>query len=252
MIRPFTESELYGLQTDDPFFTRVLSLYESYGTEIDFVDFLAQETDGEIVAVLSRFEDKFSLYLTENAYFDEIAAFVTFQGAGAVMTDSRFHLDLKAKQVISGQVLRYHGERYNSNIEIYSLEIQPLYTLLKSCESESFRVPEYMNFLSDVTHRRNLGKCTILGTDADGILASAVMTVSETERAAILGAVATHPDCRCRGLSGELVKTLSSRITEQGRTVYVFSASDANTRFYQNCGFEIVAGFNEYMSLRGL
>ena len=110
-----------------------------------------------------------------------------------------------------------------------------------------------MSFLSDVTHRRNRGKSTILGTNADGTIASAVMTVSETEEAAILGAVATHPDYRRRGLSRELVRTLASRIKEQGREVYVFSASDANTRFYQNSGFEIVAGFREYIqpSLRG-
>ena len=116
---------------------------------------------------------------------------------------------------------------------------------MQSCESPIFRVPPYLSFLSDVTHRRNLGKCEIIGVRVDGVLASSVMTVSETEDAAILGAVATHSDFRKRGLSRELVRTLASRIIKQGRSAYVFSASDVNTRFYENSGFEKVYAFKE-------
>ena len=245
MIREADRKELDRFHTDDPFFTRILSLYESYGGGYDFVGFWVQETNGVLTAAISRFEDKFSLYLTDGSEREEVAAFLRFQGAGAVMAACGFSLDLQSDHVIEGQVLRYTGEDYISELELYSPEIKPFYTLLQSCESEIFRVPEYMSFLSDVTHRRNLGKCTILGTDIDGMLASGLMTVSETEQAAILGAVATHPDFRRRGLSRELVRTLASQITEQGRAVYVFSASDANTRFYENSGFEIVAGFTE-------
>ena len=250
MIRSADRDGLLSIQTADPFYTRILSLYESYGAGVNFVGFWTQEIDGETVAAISRFEDKFSLYLTERSDREEIAAFLRFQGAGAVMAARGFFLDLQAERVIEGQVLQYQGEPYISELELYSPAVKPLYALLQSCESEIFRVPEYMSFLSDVTHRRNRNKCTVLGTDVDGILASAVMTVSETEHAAILGAVATHPDYRRRGLSRELVRTLASQITQQGRAAYVFSASEANTRFYENSGFEIVAGFTEYLSLR--
>ena len=245
MIRQADRADLLSIQTEDPFYTRILSLYECYGGGYDFVGFWVQETDGRIAAAISRFEDKFSLYLTDAADLEEIAAFLRFQGAGAVVADARYSLDHHADYVITGQVLRYSGEGYNSVSELYSPEIKPFYDLLKSCESELFRVPEYMSFLSDVTHRRNLGKCTILGTDVAGTLASGVMTVSETEQAVILGAVATRPDYRRRGLSRDLVRTLASHFSTQGRAVYVFSASEENTRFYLHSGFEIAAGFNE-------
>ena len=245
MIRLAEKDSFTAFRTDDPFYTRILSLYESYGEGYAFTGFWVQETEGKTVSAISRFEDKFSLYLTEDSDLEEVAAFLRFQGAGAVMTDSRYVLDLESEQVINGQVLRYAGEYYNSESELYTPEIKSLYALLQSCESDIFRVPEYMSFLSDVTHRRNLNKCAIMATDVGGALASAVMTVSETESAAILGAVATHPDFRRRGLSRELVKTLASQITSQGRAAYVFSASVANTRFYQNSGFEICADFTE-------
>ena len=247
MIRPATASDLNRITATDPFFTRILSLYESYGEGLDFVAFWVQETDGGIVSAISRFEDKFSLYLTDDSDLEEISSFLRFQGAGAVMSARKFSLEIKADRVIEGQVLRYTGERYNSVLELYSPEIKPFYQLLQSCASDIFIVPEYMTFLSDVTHRRNLGKCTILGTDIDGTLASGVMTVSETSSAVILGAVATHPDFRRRGLSRELVRTLASQINAQGREAYVFSASEANTRFYQNSGFTICAEFAEIL-----
>ena len=242
-----TESELYSFHTNDPFYTRILSLYESYGGGYDFVGFWVQETESKLTSAISRFEDKFSLYLTDDSDLEEISSFLRFQGAGAVMCAREFSLDIKADRVIEGQVLRYTGERYNSVLELYSPEIKPFYELLQSCASDIFIVPEYMTFLSDVTHRRNLGKCTILGTDIDGTLVSGLMTVSETSSAVILGAVATHPDFRRRGLSRELVRTLASQINARGREAYVFSASEANTRFYQNSGFTICAEFAEIL-----
>lgn len=245
MITPADRGSPGTLRCDDPFYTRIWSLFESYEGEYSFVGFWVQELDGAITAAISRFEDKFSLYLTDAADLEEVAAFLRFQGAPAVMMNAGYELGLTAKHVISGQVLRYRGEEYISKLEICEPEIQEVYRLLQSCESPIFRVPPYLSFLSDVTHRRNLGKCGITGVRVDGVLASSVMTVSETEDAAILGAVATHPDFRKRGLSRELVRTLASRIIKQGRTAYVFSASDANTRFYENSGFEKVHGFKE-------
>ena len=178
MICCADRKSLLRLQCNDPFYTRVLSLFESYGTEVDFVGFWTQEIDDDTVAVISRFENKFSLYLTEKSDLEEVAAFLHFQGAGAAMYDPRFPLEIPFEYEINGKVLAYQKEHYISNLELYTPEIKELYALLKSCESEIFRVPDYMSFLSDVTHRRNLNKCAILGTSVDGNLASSVMTVS--------------------------------------------------------------------------
>ena len=244
MIRPADRESLLASSCADPFYTRVLSVFESYG-DMSFAKCWVQDIDGVITAAVSRFEDKFSLYMTDSADAEEVVAFLRFQGAGCVMTDHAYDLDIHAKNDISGDVLVYKGDDYNSVLELYQPEIKDLYGLLQSCASDIFIVPEYMSFLSDVTHRLNLGKCTIIATDIDGRLASSVMTVSETEKAAIIGAVATHPDFRRRGLSRELVRTLASRIRAQGREAYVFSASDSNTRFYKGSGFEVCAGFKE-------
>ena len=250
MIRPADSGVFDSLKSYDPFFTRILSLYLAYGdgdgAPYDFVAFWEQENGGDTVSLISRFEDKFSLYLTDRSDLEEIEAFVRFQGAGSVMYDSAFSLDiLDAEKTISGEVLEYTGDDYNSDLEIYKPGFKEVYDLLKTCESDIFRVPEYLSFLSDLTHRKNMSKLSLLGIKSDGVLVSSVMTVSETPLAAILGAVATRPGYRGRGLSRNLVRSLATELRKDAGRVFVFSASEGNTRFYINSGFETIAGFKE-------
>ena len=249
MIRPANEKDLIKINVTDPFFTRILSLYESYGEGLDFVAFWVQENEEEITAAISRFEDKFSLWLTERSDLEEITAFIRFQGAGSCLYNAAYLLDFSPDlPAISGRILEYTAEDYISDIEIYEPDFKALYDLLKTCESPIFIVPDYLLFLSDVTHRKNGGKLHLAATDIEGKLASSVMTVSETKSAAILGAVATRPDYRRRGLSRELVKTLATRLRREGRRVFVLSASEQNTIFYQHSGFTITADFKEIFS----
>ena len=249
MIRPAEKSDFSRINATDPFFTRILSLYESYGEGLDFVAFWMQENEGKITAAISRFEDKFSLWLTENSDLDEITAFIRFQGAGSCLYNAAYPLvfpdDLPC---IGGQIMEYLSDDYISDIEICEPDFNALYNLLKSCESPIFILPEYLLFLSDVTHRKNREKLHLAATAIDGDLASSVMTVSETKSAAILGAVATRPDYRRRGLSRELVRTLATRLRREGRRVFVLSASEQNTRFYQHSGFTVIADFKEIFS----
>ena len=202
MIRPANASDFNKITATDPFFTRILSLYESYGEGLDFVAFWMQEIDGRIAAAISRFEDKFSLWLTDASDLEEIAAFIRFQGAGSCLYNAAYPLDFPSDlPTVGGKILEYIAEDYISDIEIYEPNFKALYTLLKACESPIFIVPDYLLFLSDVTHRKNRGKLHLSATAVNGDLASSVMTVSETARAVILGAIATHPDHRRRGLS---------------------------------------------------
>lgn len=246
MIRPANASDFNNITATDPFFTRILSLYESYGEGLDFVAFWMQEIDGEITAAISRFEDKFSLWLTDASDLEEIAAFIRFQGAGSCLYNAAYPLDFPQDlPTVGGKILENIAEDYISDIEIYEPDFKSLYALLKACESPIFIVPDYLLFLSDVTHRKNRGKLHLSAAAVNGDLASSVMTVSETARAAILGAVATHPYYRRRGLSRELVRSIATQLRGEGRRVFVLSASEQNTAFYQHSGFTIIADFKE-------
>ena len=246
MIRQATADDFCRLTSSDPFMTRILSLYECYGEGYSFVAYWVQEDDGDITAAVSRYEDKFSLWLTDASDLEEITAFLTFQGAGSVLYNAAYELPVGGEfNSIGGQVLEYTTEGYNSDLELYQPEPKELYTLLQARESPTFRVPEYLFFLSDLRHREHRGKWHRLGIRIDDVFASSVMTVSETAGAVILGAVATHTDYRCRGLSRELVRTLATQMRQGDRRVYILSATEANTRFYIHSGFTVIADFKE-------
>ena len=250
MIRQATADDFGRLNVDDPFLTRILSLYRCYGEGYSFVAFWVQEDAGALTAAVSRYEDKFSLWMTNAADREEIVAFLTFQGAESALYNAAFDLPVgEGLHAIGGQVLAYTAEDYNSDMELYEPEPEELYALLKACESPTFRVPEYLFFLSDLRHRDHRGKWHRLGARIDGSLASSVMTVSETADAVILGAVATHPHYRRRGLSRALVCTLASRMRHEGRSVYILSATQENTRFYMHSGFTVIADFKEIISV---
>ena len=250
MIRLSQASDFRRINATDPFFTRILSLYECYGEGLDFVAFHTQERGGVVTSLISRFEDKFSLWLTDESNLEEIVAFVRFQAAGGCLYNAAYSLGFDEDcPCISGSILEYTGDDYYSDLEIYRPDFKALYDLLKACESPIFQVPDYLMFLSDMTHRNNREKLHLSATDIDGTLASSVMTVSETVSAAILGAVATHPDYRRRGLSRDLVRSLATELRGEGRRVFVLSASDQNTAFYQHSGFRVIAGFKEIFTV---
>lgn len=247
MIRPAPAQIFDSIPATDSFITRIRALYRAYGDGYAFAAFWEQEIDGAVVAMISRFEDKFSLWTAEGCDTEELGAFLRFQGAGSVMLRADVPLCFpEAAHTIEGAVLEYADEADNSDIELSEPDFRRLYELLKTCESDIFRVPDYLMFLSDLTHRRSRGWLTVSAAERDGVLAASVMTVSECESAVVLGAVATRPDYRRRGLARSLVRSTASRIKGGGRRVFVYSASDANTQFYLNSGFRIVAGFKEF------
>lgn len=246
MIRQANEIDFLHIKGADPFLTRILSLYQCYGEGYDFVSFWVQDTAVPCAALVSRFEDKFSLYLTHDADPDEIAAFVQFQGAGSCLFNAAYALPLDGvRHAISGQVLVYEGEDVMIQGAVTDPDFRQLYELISSCGSDTFIVPPYLMFVSDLTRRRNSGKLSAAAFEEGGRLISCALTVSQTDSAAILGAVATHPDCRRRGLSRRLVRGLATCLRAQRKRVYVLSAVPANTQFYQRSGFGVTADFQE-------
>lgn len=245
MIRQIFDKEQIPFEGDDPFLTRIQSLYDCYGTGYDFVRFYAQYIGEKAVSCLSLFEGRMALYLTEDSDFEEIERFIVFSGCTYVMYNAMFLSEINSSREIKGDVLVYKSKAENSSKEIYKPDPASVYDVLKSCESEDFLVPPYLPYLSDVTHRQNQGKCTLMGIEQNGVLASCAMTVSEAKRAVIIGAVATRPEYRQRGLSRQIVISLSEKYAKQNKAVFVFSANEKNTRFYENSGFEKLYQFTE-------
>ena len=245
MIRQSDGEELRNISFADPFFTRIKSLFDCYGTDYGFVRFYTQYSGEKAASFLSLFEGRMSLYLTEDSDPEEIESFILFSGCSYVMYNASFSLSFNSKKEINGDVLQYKNRSKPVLKNVVEPDIRSIYETLKACESKDFTVPGYLPFLSDVTHRKNRGKCTAFGIKENGVLASCAMTVSEAENTVIIGAVATRPAYRRRGLSRQVVISLSEKYAEQNKQIFVFSANEKNTQFYENSGFEKIYRFTE-------
>ena len=110
-----------------------------------------------------------------------------------------------------------------------------IYDIIKSANLVG--VGDYLPWLSDTTFRMNRGAITALTALADGKAVATAMKLFITDHAVLLGAVATRPEYRGRGLAGALVTTLAE--SEKDKRVELLCKHDSIVEFYKSIGFEV-------------
>lgn len=233
---------------DNSFGTRVLSILTTYDKTLDFVDVWYQIINDSITAIISRFEDRITVSANKKSDVNEISEFLNFQNFNYILCDSKLKLKIDFKSKRTGDVLKFPIKNTSfKEDKIIKPNIEDYYSILKKCENENFVVPEYMNFLSDITYRQNRGKCAMFGMKDEDKLASVCMTVSESSSSVILGAVATSPEFKKRGYCTKLLRTVASLFLLNNYDVYIYSLLERNTELYKKIGFEKDTKFIEYL-----
>ena len=239
----------------DPFGVRILSYLTTYGFELDFVDFWYQtDKKDRIVALISGFEDRYTVFSSRTrnrGRLDELKEFIEFRSPSSLMFDFDLRLDFAShKSVQIGDVLKFKKsaasfKNINSDVFVRP-DAESYYSILKMNDSEDFKVPEYMFFLSDVTYRKNRNRLAMFGIKDNDDLASVCMTVSECDHAVILGAVATAKDHKGKGYASKLVNSSASLFLLDNKDVYIFSMKESTTRLYKKAGFSKNKNYIEY------
>ena len=114
-----------------------------------------------------------------------------------------------------------------------------LYALLDSCRAPAIVLPPRMAFIADFSHRLRHGAARCWGL-SDGSPAAAVFTAAETGARALIGGVATRPDCRNRGYASRLLHTVCETLRAEGKTPSLFCL-EPELPFYEARGF-VTAG----------
>lgn len=233
----------------DSFGTRIYSHFMCYGYEYNFADFWVQLVDDIIVCAVCRLDADFVVSACQNTDFLELSAFLDFQDKFSVTFDfcykNNIVIDHNEKSV--GDVLKI--ENIKGEIGEYPMispDLKEYHQLLLTCKSPDFSVPDYMQFLSDVSRRQLRDMCTIYGIKNNNVLVSCAMTVSYTDTSVILGAVATNPDHRNHGYAGTIVKRLADKFILE-KDVYIYTTIEKNTRFYESLGFCVVGKWIKFL-----
>lgn len=240
MIRMITENDIPILKTmsrKDLFLSRILCNYEAYG-KTNIADFWVQTQEGRLNNVLCRVDDVMTICHVSDGNSDELDGFLYAVGVNTVLCDGNFADAHFPGLATTGPILHYDNREMLECDFAFRRNppLKELYQILKKCHSDTFQVPEWEPFYLDFSHRIRHNCALFIGVPDDKEkLCACGFTVSQTEYAAILGAICVEPHHRRKGYGKKVVAALLSQLPQND--VYVFRDENENKEFYETIGF---------------
>lgn len=217
---------------------RIVGSYEAYGPKTRFLQFF---TDG--AGTCMSLMDGTAVIHAPNGLDEEWMTFLSMHtDVRSVRTDALAGEQLAALWQIgmkSGVFMTYRGESKPVSIDTQFTAYEDLYGFL----SEHFSLPSFDSWYVDVSHRVRHGVCHTATIVENGQVVCNAMTVAETEHDALLGAVATHPDWRRRGLASVCIQTLISTLSN--KMIHISPVDEYAQRLYESLGFAVSGSFAE-------
>lgn len=222
----------------DVFGTRIKAYFNCYSTDYDFVKFWMQiNEDGEVTAAISRIDGDMTL-CAYDADYEELLEFVKIVGFNTIQCKRTVAKELADDETLWGYVVRFEDERENREVNIKNnFELKEIYDIIKA--ENLTGVGDYLPWLSDTTFRINRNTAKPLLAEVDGNAAGCAMVLFRTDKAALLGAVATSPCYRGRGIAGALVTRLANDELAEGRRTELLCKNDSIVDFYKSIGFTV-------------
>ena len=220
----------------DVFGTRIKAYYSCYSTDFDFVRFWAQYDDsGTMTAAIGRIDGDATL-CAHNADIDEIKEFLGIVGFRTLQCEAASAEKL-CEKFERGYVLRCDSiPKYEKKETKKSFELKEIYDIIKP---ENADAEDYLPWLSDTTYRMNRNAAGGRIAVCDGKNAGCAMIIFRTDAAAVIGAVSTKPEYRCRGIARSLVLSLAEDEMKQGRRAELL-CRDTLVSFYESMGFTVI------------
>ena len=239
MISVAHESDFPNTATNEVL-VRICGLRLTYGKDTPFIHYYS-DGEGSLLAIMDgvglfyadELNDEWSAFLAMNP---DLHAIHCSKSIGeALMKTEQWHGRV-------GDVMRYSGEIPSGidDIVCTTPHLPTVYSLLK----DHFPgISPFNSWYPDVSHRIRHGNSHISAImDGENVI-STTITVAETDDAAILGQVATHPDFRCRGLAGKCIKSTISQCKD--KALYILPVDEIAKKLYAKLGFDTVDGWAE-------
>ncbi len=211
----------------DPFCAKITAFAMTYGFGYDFARFYIQGNN----AALCRIDGNITLWANDNADYTEMREFLDIIGFSSIQAEESKLKALGYKTSDSSFIVRYGGKAAAKPADFKTdADFKKIYALLTE---SGFEMGEYRDFLSDVCARLNKGTCTLGATGTDELRACA-FRLFEGNKSVLLGAVATSPKHRGKGIASALVPYMA-----QGKKPsFLFCRNDSLLDFYTKCSFE--------------
>lgn len=241
MIRSAIESDFPAF-ADNECLVRILGLRATYGPNASFIQYfsdgeggLMSLMNGVAVLHLAELTEEWEIFLGMNP--DLMVIHCSDIVGRALLDNGQWHGRVGDVMVFQGEIPIASEDMVNN-----TPYLPAVYELLK----DHFPgISPFNSWYPDVSHRVRHGHCHISVIQEDDRVISTAMTVAETDTAAILGQVATHPDFRRRGLAGTCIN--STIFQCKGKQLYILPMGETARKLYEKLGFVLCGGWAELL-----
>ncbi len=162
---------------------------------------------------------------------EELFAFADVSGAKEIISDLPFEGSIPLKVLALPSLSPRETEMpiKEASGRLYD----GVYRLLSSV---GFPLPDFDEYYVTAFARAKKGAPTLVALDGERVAATASVLFSG-EKYALLGAVATDPDYRKRGLAAALVSKCAARVLADGKTPIITCFTENAERLYKSLGF---------------
>lgn len=231
-------SEVISFLGDDAVSVRIKAFILTYKCDFNFIEYWAQfDENNAVTAVLMKNGGICTLRFSDRADTEEIVSLLRFIGFDSLFTDENSAGILGLIPVASGDILLYDNEIHGEYGTESFTDMKKAFLMIKENEGESVTKLDYLEWLSDFTFKSNRGAARIRVINENSSPLSFAMTSGETEDAAIISGVFTDKKKRNQGLGETVLKSLTKDLVDENKKVYIMTATEEMTRYYEKRGF---------------
>lgn len=253
MIRKLTENDrkitLNYCYKDPSINIFIIGDIENFGMETDFQSVYGEFKDDELISVLLRYKENI-IYYSHLEFFhtDYISImnkyeFQFLSGRQSLMNLIKPHFSsFKEKPMYFAEATSLSTEFQVDDNDIIDVktddEIRKVFTLLKGIEEfDGMQKQEEDDFIK--SKHRALNHSVTYSIEKDGVCASTVSTVADTQKSSMVVAVATAPNYRGLGLASKLmIKLLDEYINKRNKYLCLFYDNPSAGKIYKRLGFK--------------
>lgn len=233
MIRAATIEDIRALPCNEEALLRIHGAAEMYGADRPFCRFWVDGNGGALmvsegVATLCPADslEEWSLFLTMSPDVHTVRT----TAAAARRLASVWQCKAESGHVMCTDSVTVSGA---------AADVPPaaLYPLISDVFGTA--IPSFDAWYADVHHRWRRGGFCSRAVCEEGRVVSCAMTVAQCEEAVLIGAVATHPAARGRGLASACVTALTDWYLQKGKRVYISPKNDKAETLYRHLGFTV-------------
>lgn len=229
------------LKDKDVFFTRINVLYKSYGLNCDFLDIWYQSFNEDYVSLISRLDNQFILFLTENSNIQEIEEFLNVLGFSHLLFNEKYSLNFNSSKSETGLIMKRefidNNIKENNCIFTTNNEYKDVFNFFNNCNSSVVKISDYGYFVTDLHSKVRVNCSKIYSLEQkDKIVSCAIITGDE--RCKIISPIATLPQYR----NNDYAKSLLNNVKEDN--LYLF-CEDNLKECYTKMGFNIIGKWKE-------